>query len=68
MKLNGKQFSLLQPISIDDFLKEQNYRSDRVAIELNGEIISKTKFKSTTLKDSDEVEIVCFVGGGWVVL
>lgn len=64
MKLNGKQFSLLQPISIDDFLKEQNYRSDRVAIELNGEIISKTKFKSTTLKDSDEVEIVCFVGGG----
>lgn len=65
MKVNGQQIELKNSISVYDFLVEQNYNVDRVAIELNGEIISKTKFQSTTLKDSDEVEIVCFVGGGW---
>ncbi len=64
MKVNGQQIELKNSISVYDFLVEQNYNVDRVAIELNGEIISKTKFQSTTLKDSDEVEIVCFVGGG----
>ncbi len=64
MKLNGKQFTLTETVSVLDFLKSQNYAYNRVAVELNGNIIPKAKFESTTLKDSDEVEIVCFVGGG----
>ncbi len=64
MKLNGKQFPLPEAVTISDFLKSQNYPDDKVAVELNGEIIPRTKFKNITLKDSDEVEIVCFVGGG----
>lgn len=64
MKVNGKIFKIQKKITIADFLIEQNYPADKVAVELNGNIIPKTKFNSTTLKDSDEVEIVCFVGGG----
>ncbi len=64
MKVNGKIHSIASPITIIDFLTQQNYPAHKVAVELNGSIISKTKFDSTTLKDSDEVEIVCFVGGG----
>jgi len=64
MKLNGKQISLSSEINIYDFLLEQNFPTDRIAVELNGQIVPKTKFNSTVLKDSDEIEIVCFVGGG----
>ncbi len=64
MKLNGKQFKLSDEVSILDFLKERNYSADRVAVELNGSIVPKREFEKTTLKDDDEVEIVCFVGGG----
>jgi len=64
MKLNGKHFTLSQEMTITDFLKLKDYSPDRVAVELNGKIIPKANFKDITLKDSDEIEIVCFVGGG----
>jgi len=64
MKLNGQQFNLTETVCILDFLKSRNYSADRVAVELNGRIVPKTEFENTTLMDSDEVEIVCFVGGG----
>ncbi len=64
MKLNGKQFTLSEQINISDLLLSQKYSSDRVAVELNGRIVPKLDFSKTILKDSDVIEIVCFVGGG----
>ncbi len=64
MKLNGKQFILSKEMTITDFLKLKDYSHDKVAVELNGQIIPKANFKNITLKNSDEVEIVSFVGGG----
>ena len=64
MILNGKIFNLSDEINIFDFLKSQNYSIDRVAVELNGSIIPKAKFKDTVLKDNDKIEVVNFVGGG----
>jgi thiamine biosynthesis protein ThiS len=39
-------------------------KSDRVAIELNREIVSREQWAQTPLKDGDRLEIVHFVGGG----
>lgn len=64
MKLNGKTFTISENTNLLDFLKNNNYREDRVAVELNGNIVSKEKFKETILKNEDDIEIVCFVGGG----
>ena len=64
MKLNGKIFKLSESVSVLDFIKDKNYNADRVAVEVNGKIVPKADFEKTTLKDDDEVEIVCFVGGG----
>ncbi len=36
----------------------------RVAIELNLEILPKTDYGTTSLRDGDKIEIVQFVGGG----
>lgn len=64
MKVNGEFLNLQTQITLANFLTTQNYSADKVAVELNGTIVPKTKFNSTTLKNSDEIEIVCFVGGG----
>ena len=64
MKLNGKIFKLSESVSVLDFIKDKNYNTDRVAVEVNGKIVPKAEFEKTTLKDDDEVEIVSFVGGG----
>jgi sulfur carrier protein len=39
-------------------------KSDRVAIELNREIVHKEQWPQTRLKEGDRLEIVHFVGGG----
>lgn len=64
MKVNSQQIKLEKECSIRDFLEKQNYNIQHIAVELNGEIVSKKKFEAITLKDDDEVEIVSFVGGG----
>jgi sulfur carrier protein len=39
-------------------------RPDRVAIELNREIVPRDQWAETRLSDGDRLEIVHFVGGG----
>lgn len=36
----------------------------RIAIELNREVVRRSEWDSTMLKDEDRIEIVHFVGGG----
>ncbi|MBB5263358.1 sulfur carrier protein [Catenibacillus scindens] len=64
MKVNGKIYSLAQPLSLKDFLEEKGFNSDRVAVELNGDIIPKGAYETTMLSDADTLEVVHFVGGG----
>jgi thiamine biosynthesis protein ThiS len=39
-------------------------KPDRVAIELNRQIVSRDLWLKTALRDGDRLEIVHFVGGG----
>ena len=63
IRVNGEFFDYSE-ISLKDFLREQNYHSARIAVEVNEEIIPKNTYESYVLKDNDVVEIVSFVGGG----
>lgn len=39
-------------------------QKERVAVELNLNIVPKGRFGETVLKNGDRIEIVSFVGGG----
>lgn len=62
--INGKQKNSFMGKSISDYLIENNYNIDFVAIEYNERILPKANYASTILNDGDNVEIVSFVGGG----
>ena len=64
MKVNGQQEFLEEAISLAELLAAKGYVSSKVAVELNGRIVSRTEYASTILQDEDVLEIVCFVGGG----
>ena len=64
MKVNGEQEFLEEAISLAELLAAKGYVSSKVAVELNGRIVSRTEYASTILQDADVLEIVCFVGGG----
>ncbi len=62
--INGKSIGLSENITVSEYLKQNQYRPERIAIELNGSILPKSAYDSTVLKDGDVMEIVSFVGGG----
>ena len=64
IQLNGKKVVINSNYSLFDLLKKYKLTNKKVAIELNGSIIPKTKFKKKYLKNNDKIEIVHFIGGG----
>jgi sulfur carrier protein len=50
--------------SISMLLQKLNVTSEKVAVELNLEILPKGEYDSRQLMDGDRVEVVAFVGGG----
>ncbi|MGO9380350.1 MAG: sulfur carrier protein ThiS [Dissulfurispiraceae bacterium] len=65
-RVNGEQREIGgEVITINEVLtKERVQNPDMVAVQFNGEFLNKTFFDSTTVKDSDEIEFVYFMGGG----
>jgi thiamine biosynthesis protein ThiS len=49
---------------LDALVEQLGMKSDRVAIELNRNIVPRDRWSQTPLKDGDQLEIVQFVGGG----
>ena len=64
MKLNGTDYKLNKSQTLEEFLKAQGYDPAIVAVELNGQIISKENYENTTINDEAVIEVVRFVGGG----
>jgi thiamine biosynthesis protein ThiS len=64
IQLNGKKFTIGSKETIYSLLKKINLINKKVAIEHNGIIIPKIRFKKKPLKNNDKLEIVHFIGGG----
>ncbi len=61
--INGEKIEKAE-ILLSAYLEENGINPQRIAVELNGEILPKAQYSNTVLKDGDIVEIVNFVGGG----
>ena len=64
IQLNGKKIVIKSNYSIFDLLKKYKLSNKKVAIEHNGIIIPKVKYKKKFLKNNDKVKVVSFIGGG----
>ncbi len=64
IQLNGKKIIIKPNLSILDLLKRYKLNNKKVAIELNGKIITKANLSRKHLKNNDKIEVVHFIGGG----
>ena len=64
IKINGKVKSINQDSNLSIVLKNLKISLNKVAIELNEEIIDKKKINKIKLNKNDKIEIVHFIGGG----
>ena len=64
IKINGK-YQLIKPkTSLKTLLSKFKLPLNKIAIELNQNIIDKKKLSKIELKNKDKIEIVHFIGGG----
>jgi thiamine biosynthesis protein ThiS len=61
--INGEERNYTA-VTLDGLIEELGMKGDRIAVELNREIVSRGNWSATALRDGDRLEIVHFVGGG----
>ncbi len=64
IQVNGVQRTAPNGLTIAGLLRELEVRPERVAVELNLEIVDRQEFERRTLQEGDRVEIISFIGGG----
>ena len=64
LKINGKLVELEGPTPLVAYLEALGVSPRSVAVELDGVIIEREAYPTTTLDDGNTVEIVRMVGGG----
>ena len=62
--VNGKLLTVKVKFSIKNLIEKLKTPINKVAIELNEEIVDKKKLSQIYLKNKDRIEIVHFIGGG----
>jgi thiamine biosynthesis protein ThiS len=64
IQVNGEPRRISGTATVSDLLRELNIKPDRVAVELNLEIVERGAFDTRSLKEGDRIEILSFIGGG----
>ena len=64
IQVNGLPRDCRSGATVGDLLRELDIKTERVAVELNLEILDQKEFELRSLQAGDRVEILSFIGGG----
>jgi sulfur carrier protein len=62
--LNGESCEIQEKTTLARLIEQLALAPERLAVELNREVVRRTDWPLVELKEDDHVEIVHFVGGG----
>jgi sulfur carrier protein len=62
--INGEDRAVEGPLTLSNLVEQLGMKPDRVAVELNLDIVPREQWLGTQLAEGDRLEIVHFVGGG----
>lgn len=64
IRYNGEDRTVPEAVTVLQLLEQQGIAGRRVAVEVNGEIVPRSRHGEHRLGDGDRVEVVFAVGGG----
>lgn len=64
IQLNGQARPLSHPLTVLELLANEGLAERRVAVEVNGQIVPRSRHGEHVVQDGDLVEIVHALGGG----
>jgi sulfur carrier protein len=62
--VNGESREIAESLNLIELLQHLDLPTERIAVELNREVIRKVNWRETKINDGDKIEIIHFVGGG----
>lgn len=62
--INGEIKEVAGNLNLTGLLEHLSMPDERIAIELNKEVIRKKDWETIEINDADKIEIIHFVGGG----
>ena len=62
--VNGEPRDWRSGATVADLLRDLDITTERVAVEVNLEILDRGLFAQHRVKDGDRIEILSFIGGG----
>lgn len=62
--INGETKEIKEEVNLVELLVNFSLPQERIAVELNKEVVRKKDWENIRVKDADKIEIVHFVGGG----
>ncbi len=64
IQLNGDPYEINNGTNLNELLNKLKIQKNKIAVEVNGEIVQRNKYPNLILNKDDKVEIVHFIGGG----
>jgi thiamine biosynthesis protein ThiS len=64
VQINGENRDFEESLPLSALVEQLGMKADRVAVELNRNIVPRTQWAETQVVEGDRLEIVQFVGGG----
>ncbi len=62
--LNGETKEIETEVTLDRLLDLFSLPKQRVAVELNKQVVRRQEWEKTQVNDADRIEVIHFVGGG----
>ena len=64
IQVNGESRQVREEKNVTGLLKDLQLNVERVAVEINLEILDRRDFDARILEEGDRIEIMSFIGGG----
>ena len=64
--INGESHEVQGSPSLAELIEQLDLPAARIAVELNREVVRRSEWANRVVHDEDKIEIVHFVGGGFV--
>ena len=64
LRINGEDREVVDNLSLNELVTQLDLTPERIAIELNQNVVRRAHWPATVLRENDRIEIVHFVGGG----
>jgi sulfur carrier protein len=62
--INGETKEIANEVNLSQLLKHFSMPQERIAVELNKEVVRKKDWETIKISDADKIEVIHFVGGG----